>query len=287
MPPELADAAFALKDGGTTAPIKSTFGWHVLRLEGIKAPQTQTFDQAKDKLTTEVARDRAGDRIADVANQIDDALAGGAVFADVVKKFGLKTATLADIDSDGNGPDGKPVAGPQPRAAIVHAAFATDSGQTSPLSDIGNDGYFIVHVDKVTPAAAKPLSQVHDQIVQQWQDEQSRAALEKVAAAMAQEVNGGRSLKDVAAEHKLVVLTSTPLGRTGGDARVPPALAAKLFDLKPGAAIADASSGNVVVAQLTTVTPADPSKNAASVQAMTQEVGNTMQSDMVGVDRQL
>ena len=34
----------------------------------------------KDKLKTEVARDQAGDRIANIANSIDDALAGGAAF---------------------------------------------------------------------------------------------------------------------------------------------------------------------------------------------------------------
>ena len=49
--------------------------------------EEQSFDQVKDKLKQEIARDQAGDRMADVANSIDDAIAGGASFADVAKKF--------------------------------------------------------------------------------------------------------------------------------------------------------------------------------------------------------
>ncbi len=123
---------------------------------------------------------------------------------------------------------------------------------------------------------------MHDEAAQLWQEEQQQAALQKVAEAMAQEVNAGKSLKDVAAEHKLAVLTSTPLTRDGGDARVPPPLVAKLFDAKTGAAVTDATTGNVVVAQLLSVEPADPAKDTAAVQQMSKDVGTTLQTDMLG-----
>jgi len=281
LPTDLAGPVFELAVGGTSQPIKSTFGWHVLRVTEDKPSQEQTFDQAKDKLKTEVARDRAADRIADLANQIDDALAGGGSLETVVQKFGLKTTTVTDVDADGKGPDGKAVEMPQPSEPVLHTAFATEGAQTSPLTEMSNDGYFLVHVDKVTPAAPKPLAEVHDEAAKLWQDEARQAAQQKVADAMIDEVKAGKSLKDVAVAHGLVARTSTPLQRSGGDVRVPPTLIAKLFGVKIGEAVADSSGDNVAVAQLLSVEPADPTKNAGAVQQLAVQIGGTIQNDIV------
>jgi peptidyl-prolyl cis-trans isomerase D len=281
LPSDLADPVFALAVGATSEPIKSTFGWHILRVTEDKPGSEQTFDQAKEKLKTEVAHDRAADRIADLANQIDDALAGGASLDTIAQKFGLKLTTVADVAADGKGPDGNAIELPKPGDAILHAAFATDGTQTSSLMEMGNDGYFIVHVDKVTPATPKPLADVHDEAAQLWQDDARQALQQKVADAMIAEVKAGKSLKDVAAEHGLATRTSTPLQRNGGDVRVPPTLIAKLFDVKVGEAVADSSGSNPAVAQLLSIQPADPTKDANAVKSLATQVGGTLQDDMV------
>jgi peptidyl-prolyl cis-trans isomerase D len=281
LPADLAEPVFTLAVGGTSQPIKSTFGWHILRVTEDKPATEQSFDQAKEKLKTEVARDRASDRIADLANQIDDTLAGGAALDTIAQKFGLKTATLTDVDSDGKGPDGNAVEMPKPNDAILHTAFATESSQNSSLTEMGNDGYFLVHVDKVTPATPKPIAEVHDEVVMLWQDEARQAAQQKVADAMIAEVTAGKSLKEVAAAHGLVARTSTALQRNGGDVRVPPTLVAKLFGVKVGEATADTSGDNAAVAQLVSIEPADPTKDARAVQSLTTQVGGTIQNDMV------
>lgn len=280
LPPELADAAFAAPQGTTTAPIKSTFGWHILRVTGIKAPEDQTFDQVKDRLKTEVARDAASDHMADIANSMDDAIAGGASFADVVKKFALKTVAVADVDSDGKDQVGKPADLPAARDAILKTAFATDSGQTSQLAELGDEGYFMVQVDKVVPAAVKPLDAVHDDVARLWQDDARQQALQKAADAIVADVNAGKSLKDIAAAQKLAVATSPPLQRTGGDAKIAPALVAKLFDAKPGAAVSEASGDGVVIAQLESIEPADPATDPTAVNALAQQLGGVMQGDI-------
>jgi peptidyl-prolyl cis-trans isomerase D len=281
LPKELADPVFALEKGSTTAPIKTTFGWHVLRVTDSKAGEEQTFEQAKDKLKTEVAHDRAADRIADTANQVDDALAGGGTFETVVAKFGMKTTEVTDIAADGSGPDGKEMKLPDAVEAILHTAFATSSGQTSALSEMGDDGYFLVRVDKVTAASTKPLADVHDDAAKLWRDEARTAAQQKIADAMVAEVKAGKSLKEVAAAHGLAARTSNPVQRSGGDARLPATIVAKLFDTKPGEAVADASGDNVVVAQLDSIDPADPEKDKAAVQKTANQIGSTMQDDLI------
>ncbi|HJT05628.1 MAG TPA: SurA N-terminal domain-containing protein, partial [Stellaceae bacterium] len=131
LPPKLADAAFAAKQNEPTQPIQDELGWHILRTIEIKPEVTQPFDAVKDKLKTEVAREMAGDQIAKMANEVDDALAGGAAFNEVVQRFNLKVAKVENVDANGRDSAGKEVDVPQPGTDILRTAFATDTGQTS------------------------------------------------------------------------------------------------------------------------------------------------------------
>lgn len=56
MPTEFKDAAYSLKkDGDISEPIKTKFGWHIVRRELLK--EKQSFEEAKDALRRKVERD--------------------------------------------------------------------------------------------------------------------------------------------------------------------------------------------------------------------------------------
>jgi len=281
LPQPLADAAFTAKQGGVTQPIQTSFGWHILRVVAIKPEQTQSFDQVKDKLRQEVARDMAGDRIAQLANHIDDALAGGGAFDAVVKQFGMKTATIAGIDAQGTLVGGQPASLPQPKSKVLQTAFATAQGQASALDDLGDDGYFLVRVDKVAPSGVPPLDQVRDKATAAWQAQQRSQALAALAKQIVDQVNGGQSLKAIAARHRLVVSSTGPVLRTGGG-KVPPALVGQLFALKPDAAAAAPDGSGYAVAELTAIRPADPTKDKATFDTLAHQLAQQMQSEFLG-----
>ena len=282
MPQALADAAFTAKQGAVTQPIQDSFGWHVLRVNAIKPEQTQSFDQAKTKLRQEVARDMAGDQIAQLANHIDDALAGGGAFETVAKQFGMKTTTITGIDAQGNLADGKAASLPQQKNKVLQAAFATAPGQSSALDDLGDDGYFLVHVDKTTPPGVPPLDQVRDRVATLWQAQQRSDALVTLAKQIVDEVNAGQSLKTIAAKRKLVVSSTGPVMRSGGG-KVPPALIGSLFSLKLNTAtFASAGDGGYVVAQLTAIQKANPATDKAAVDALSHQLAQQMQTEFLG-----
>ncbi|MGH7088007.1 MAG: peptidyl-prolyl cis-trans isomerase, partial [Stellaceae bacterium] len=281
LPPELASAAFSLKAGEVSQPIKSAFGWHILRVSKIQAASGQTFDQVKDKLRQQLAKDAAANKVADLANNIDDAVAGGANFDEVVKKFGLKTTTATQVGSDGKDAKGTALDLGDDHDAILKTAFGTQAGQMSPLQDDGHNGYYIVKVDKVTPAETQPLAQVHDPAVTDWQAAQRKDELQKIADGLAHQVNAGQSLKDAAAARKLTATTSPVLQRTSGDASVPPSLVAQIFSAKKGAAVSEAVPDGIIVAQVQSIEPADPKADPTAVTQLSDELAQTMQGDVL------
>ena len=54
MVAEFADAAYKLKKGEISAPVKSAFGWHIIKLEDRRPVKVPSFDEAKDALKAEV-----------------------------------------------------------------------------------------------------------------------------------------------------------------------------------------------------------------------------------------
>jgi peptidyl-prolyl cis-trans isomerase D len=280
LPGKLADPVFALKLNEATPPIADEVGWHILRVVEIKPEETKTFDEVKDKLAKDLARDAAANEIAKTANQIDDKMAGGATFGDVVQAFALKATRVENIDANGHDAAGKAVDLPQPHDEILRAAFATDQGQTGPLTEMGDNGYFLVQVDTVTPETFKPLEEVHDAVVALWQADWRDKALEKQADEIAGQVNIGGSLDAIAAQRKLATVTSKPLQRSGGDTAVAPAAVAKIFEAKPGTAVVARGTDGYVVAVVKDVLPPDPALEGAQAARLDQQVTPELQEDL-------
>lgn len=282
LPPQLADPAFALKQGETTQPIQDALGWHILRLAETKPAETQSFDSVKDKLAQEIAHDQAVDQIEKIRNKVEDALAGGASFADVVRRFGLKQSKIENVDANGRGIDGTSAELPASGADILKTAFDTPAGQMSQLNDLGDTGYYVLQVDQVTPATVKPLDTVKPEVVQLWQQDKRNAALAELAKGIADQVTAGQKLADAVAGRKLETFTTAPLTRAGGDPKLPATLVASLFSAKPGAAVFGPGTDGYVVAQVKEVIPADPTKDEKQVaQYAEQRITPGMRDDML------
>ncbi|MEI8144827.1 MAG: peptidylprolyl isomerase [Alphaproteobacteria bacterium] len=64
MVPEFANAAFALKPGETTQdPVKTQFGWHVIRLEERRMRPAPSFDQVKGQIEDFLVRRVQGELV--------------------------------------------------------------------------------------------------------------------------------------------------------------------------------------------------------------------------------
>ncbi|WP_068030541.1 peptidylprolyl isomerase [Rhodoplanes sp. Z2-YC6860] len=64
MVPEFAEVAFKLNKGEVSDPVKTQFGWHIIKVEDKRNKPVPTFDQVKDQIETYVARKAQAEYIA-------------------------------------------------------------------------------------------------------------------------------------------------------------------------------------------------------------------------------
>ncbi|MDE2065839.1 MAG: peptidylprolyl isomerase [Bradyrhizobium sp.] len=64
MVPEFSAAAFALEPGKISDPVKSQFGWHIIKVEEKRYRKPPEFDQVKSQIETYVTRKAQADYVA-------------------------------------------------------------------------------------------------------------------------------------------------------------------------------------------------------------------------------
>jgi peptidyl-prolyl cis-trans isomerase D len=280
MPAALGDVAFELPLNKPSEPVKTSLGWHILQVVKIEPSVAQSFEQAKDKLEADLAHQEAIDRIYKVANQVDDALAGGATIDDAAAKFGLKVTTVAAADVGGHDPEDKPVALPVSPSDVLKLVLATNEGQTSRVTETPDGGIFVLRTDKITPSTVKPLDDVKEKAVAAWQADKRRETVAKQAQELAATVKPDGKLAAIAAEKGMKATTSAPFTRhPGQNSPVPPVLVDKLFAAKPGEVITASDAAGSYVAQLDEVQrPENPPQSATA--SLSHELDSGQQADL-------
>ena len=248
---EIADAAFALKPGQHSAPVKSPLGWHLLVIKTIEEGRVKPFAEVREALRETLADYAAANQAHDTAIRLEDALAAGATLEDASARAGLTMVRLPPVDSNGRTAEGKPAADLVNDPRFIRAAFSTPQGQESQLLELPQNRFAIVAVDQIVPPGAKPLDTVKNDVIASWQAQQRMDAARARASAIADRVNKGETLAAVAAAENLPVATTAAVTRAGRDeqAPMPEPLKAQLFDLKlGGAAFADTPDGYMIAA---------------------------------------
>ena len=276
LPADIAEQSFALPADGISDPIKSAFGLHVVHIKSITPGSTKTFDEVKDQLRQELALAQAGDAMVSVIDQLDDSLAGGASIEEAAKQLQLTAQKYEAVDSSGKDRAGKDA---NVIPEILQLAQSTESGQTSLVTTLSDGSYAVVQVTGVTPAEAKPLTEVAEQVKQDWLTKARRDAADAKAKEIADKTKAG-DLATLGKSMNLVLQTSSPFTRDKGDGAIDPSLAPKLFAVKQGEAATGRTADGAIVARVSVITPAKPEESKDAVAELSKSLSNAMRNDL-------
>lgn len=247
LPPLVALGITPLGEGAVSEPIRSDFGWHVVRVAKATAEQTRSFEDVRAELEQQVKLERASESLFELSNKLQDELAGGASLEEAAQKISLHTKTIAAMDRDGRNPNGQAVAELPEIADALVAMFGARDKEVSDLVETSGSGYIVFRIEGITPAVLRPLETMRDVVIADWKIGERNKAAEKRAAELVTRLGEARTMEAVAREANSIVRTTAPLTRQGPltDPSVSPQLLANLFEAKVGDYLtAPAADGN-------------------------------------------
>ncbi|MEQ8664424.1 MAG: SurA N-terminal domain-containing protein [Rhodospirillales bacterium] len=182
---EIAAPVFSADAGEVLGPLESILGWHVLLINDAESAEVTPLADVRDGLIDDLKRERALDRVFDLANRADELLGAGRRLEDVAADLNIEVHHLDQIDASGLDSNGASVSGPDDPAFAANV-FAEEIGVPSTLIEVA-DGYYAFRVDGETPSRQLSLNEVRADIIAdlmaQGRVENARRVAEELAAA--------------------------------------------------------------------------------------------------------
>ena len=236
---EVARAAYAAPANGTTQPLRTPLGWHIVHVDAVKQTAQRPLEAVRAEIAAELGRQKAEEARTALIDRIDDEIAEGGSFDEVVKSFGLTAATTPPLLEDGiapTQPDYKLPADVQP---LLRAAFQMTADDDPAVENLGADQQALLKVAEVIPAAPRPLAEIRAQVVEDFQNDRALAKARDIARSILAKTKTGVPLaKAIADAGVRLPAPQRAVGRQidiPQDQPVPPPVAL-LFRMSPGTA---------------------------------------------------
>ena len=275
-----AEALFAMQPGETSGPVKTDFGWHVIRLREVDAGRITPFEQVREQLVQEqqqAGRERAFNDLA--SKLVDQVYKNPTSLAPAAEAAGLEVKRLGPV-SRGAG------SGIFASQAVQRAAFSealVEDGTVSDPIELEPGHSVLIRVVGHQPERQQPLSEVATQVIAAVRHDRAARAVASQADAMIAEVREGKPLKDVADARGV---EAAEIGELPRGVPVPSPQAAEAMFAAPAPAAGARSLGKVVlddgrlvVYAVRKVIPGDPAQaseeqRAGLRQQLAQVYGN-------------
>jgi peptidyl-prolyl cis-trans isomerase D len=268
----IGDTLFAMKVGDVSAPVKSQYGFHIIKLEAIQPQEERPFADVRAELDSQYRQDKAAELFNERQDQIQAQIDKGVTDIDqIAKELGLTRGAVPQFLRGGGG---EPLgSGPDLQAAVFSDAALNQGKIAGPVA-LGEDRLVLVKVASHHKAAVKPLAEVHDEIVAILRHERGVAAARIAAEGALKKLEAGEKLEDVAKGLNATVEPARFVSR--GDPSIPAALRTAVFDAprptdKPVIRQASLDEGSAVYV-LTRTRVADTSANPAMVKQQNESL---------------
>lgn len=226
---DMGDAVFELKKGGYTSPIKSEFGWHIMKVTGITPKKETKLAEARAKISAAISKEKAYDEASAAVAEIEDKLGAGASLEEIAEDYKASIRSIKGLSEDGKAA----VSAPADRTLLassdfIDTAFSYNSGEISQVLE-EDEGFVIVRVDNIVDAHPKALNEVRGEIEKMWTANEKNAIAQEIVNDVNHDLENGDNISEIARRFNLNIKETKPLKRNESFAGLSPMQMNELF----------------------------------------------------------
>ncbi|MEO9334181.1 SurA N-terminal domain-containing protein [Ectopseudomonas guguanensis] len=159
--PAFEEALYALQQDQVSEPVKTEFGWHLIKLLGVQAPEVPSFDSLKDKLARDFKAQQVEQRFVEATKQLEDAAFEASDLAQPAQELGLEVKVSEAFGREGG------ATGITANRQVLQAAFSPEvleDGTNSSTIELDPSTVVVVRVKEHNKPEQLPLEQVAESI---------------------------------------------------------------------------------------------------------------------------
>lgn len=182
-------ALFALKVGEVSAPVKSEFGWHLIRLDAVQAAEVPSLASLKPQLERDLKAQQVEQRFVEATKTLEDAAFEAADLAQPAQELGLEVKQAAPFGREG----GEGIAA---NRQVVEAAFSQEvltEGANSSALELDPDTVVVLRVKEHRKPEQQALAQLSATLSERIRKEQAAAAAKSRGEALLGELRQGKT----------------------------------------------------------------------------------------------
>jgi len=196
MPGALGDAIFSLDEGEIYGPVRTDFGFHVVRLDEIIPGGPLPLDMVRGELLQELKEQSVEERFQGLTRQLADAVFDADDLAAIAESTGLELKTATTFTRSG----GEPFGANQTVIDTVFDPLVTTDGQISDVVEIDANRSIVVQVTSHHPEQRRPLEEVSEQIRFQLQSISAMNVIEDRSRRLTEALQAGGDFEEMAFE---------------------------------------------------------------------------------------
>lgn len=283
----MANAAFAATNGSVLAPMKSALGWHVIKVSSINITPAKPLSAVRGDIAAELGKVKIDGALADFVAKVEDAIADGSTFDDVVKAEKLNVISTPAVTVAGIAPDTPAYKAPPEIPAILKEAFQDEADADAAVATLSPGAvYALYDLDRINAAAPRPLAAIKDTVTRDFLIERIARASRKIADSIAARVTKGMPLSAAIANAGVRIDTPVPVSgkrrdlAKDKDGNVPPALAL-MFSIAPKRAKTVEAPGKQgwFIVYLNEIKVGDPKNDPTLIPQMASEFSQLLSAE--------
>jgi len=227
MVKEFSDVAFSLPVGQVSDVVKSSFGYHIIKVTDKKPEAKRSLDEVRQQITDQLAFERAQTQASALAEQIAKDAKTAADLERVAKARGITVAESGFFTRD------EPIAGLGPVPDVTNRAFELTDGEVAGPVRVSR-GQVIFSISGKEASKLPALADVKERVREDALRAKAREMSQKRAEALAAEfkTNFAEAAKGAGLEPKTTELVAR--GTAWPDAGISPAVDEAVFALPVG-----------------------------------------------------